>query len=161
VVNSHCFSFQELIDELGIHFLLFDRAGYGESDPDPKRTVKSEALDIQELADQLQLGSKFYVIGVSVGSYSTWSCLKYIPDRQSTLFNSSFMFFFFFLLRHVKTQLLHFTSKPFSRLAGVAFVVPVVNHRWPSLPNSFVDNSIIYIFLLWFLFYRGNFFIPV
>ncbi|XP_059430159.1 uncharacterized protein LOC132163805 isoform X1 [Corylus avellana] len=72
---------QELIDELGIYFLLFDRAGYGESDPDPKRTVKGEALDIQELADQLQLGSQFYVIGVSMGSYSTWSCLKYIPDR--------------------------------------------------------------------------------
>lgn len=72
---------QELIDELGIYFLLYDRAGYGESDPDPKRTVKSEAFDIQELADQLELGSKFYVIGVSMGSYTTWSCLKYIPDR--------------------------------------------------------------------------------
>lgn len=57
MVNSHCFSFQELIDELGIYFLLFDRAGYGKSDPDPKGTVKSEALGIQELADQLQLGS--------------------------------------------------------------------------------------------------------
>ncbi|KAF3439445.1 hypothetical protein FNV43_RR17723 [Rhamnella rubrinervis] len=72
---------QELIDELKIYFLLFDRAGYGESDPNPHRSVKSEALDIQELADQLQLGSKFYVIGVSLGSYSTWSCIKYIPDR--------------------------------------------------------------------------------
>ncbi|XP_048325124.1 uncharacterized protein LOC107409763 isoform X2 [Ziziphus jujuba] len=72
---------QELIDELKIYFLQFDRAGYGESDPNPNRSVKSEALDIQELADQLQIGSKFYVIGVSLGSYSTWSCLKYIPDR--------------------------------------------------------------------------------
>ncbi|KAG2670769.1 hypothetical protein I3843_14G101400 [Carya illinoinensis] len=98
---------QELIDDLGIYFLLFDRAGYGESDPDPKHTVKSEAFDIQELADQLQLGSKFYVIGVSMGSYSTWSCLKYIPDR----------------------------------LAGVAFVVPVVNYRWPSLPDSLIRED--------------------
>lgn len=72
---------QEMIDELGIYFLLYDRAGYGESDPNPKRSVKSEALDIEELADQLQLGSKFYVIGVSMGSYSTWSCIKYIPHR--------------------------------------------------------------------------------
>lgn len=70
-----------MIDELGIYFLLYDRAGYGESDPNPKRSVKSEALDIEELANQLQLGSKFYVIGVSMGSYSTWSCLKYIPHR--------------------------------------------------------------------------------
>lgn len=61
--------------------MLFDRAGYGESDPNPKRSVKSEALDIQELTDQLQIGSKFYVIGVSMGSYPTGSCLRYIPDR--------------------------------------------------------------------------------
>ncbi|CAN0916776.1 hypothetical protein LINGRAHAP2_LOCUS29889 [Linum grandiflorum] len=74
-------SFQELIEELGICFLVYDRAGYGESDPNPTRSVKSEALDIEELADQLELGSKFYVIGVSMGSYPVWSCLKYIPDR--------------------------------------------------------------------------------
>lgn len=74
-------SLQELIKELGIYFLLFDRAGYGDSDPNMKRSVKSEALDIQELADKLELGSKFYVIGVSMGSYPTWSCLKYIPRR--------------------------------------------------------------------------------
>ncbi|CAN1832333.1 hypothetical protein LINPERHAP1_LOCUS33445 [Linum perenne] len=72
---------QELIEELGICFLVYDRAGYGESDPNPTRSVKSEALDIEELADQLELGSKFYVIGVSMGSYPVWSCLKYIPHR--------------------------------------------------------------------------------
>ncbi|XP_038972478.1 uncharacterized protein LOC103717990 [Phoenix dactylifera] len=72
---------QELVDELGVYFLSFDRAGYGESDPNPKRTVKSEAMDIQELADQLELGSKFYVIGASMGGYPAWSCLNYIPHR--------------------------------------------------------------------------------
>ncbi|OWM69003.1 hypothetical protein CDL15_Pgr025190 [Punica granatum] len=72
---------QELIEELGIYFLLFDRAGYGDSDLNMKRSVKSEALDIEELVDKLELGSKFYVIGVSMGSYPTWSCLKYIPHR--------------------------------------------------------------------------------
>ncbi|MFS7915429.1 putative alpha/Beta hydrolase [Helianthus anomalus] len=69
------------MDELGIYLVQFDRAGYGESDPFPKRSLKSEASDIQELADQLQLGSKFYIIGVSVGSYPTWSCVKDIPHR--------------------------------------------------------------------------------
>lgn len=73
---------QELMNELGLYLLTFDRAGYGESDPNPKRSVKSEAFDIQELADQLQLGPKFYAIGVSMGSYSTWACLKYIPHRH-------------------------------------------------------------------------------
>ncbi|XP_076960867.1 uncharacterized protein LOC143637339 [Bidens hawaiensis] len=72
---------QKLMDELGIYLVQFDRAGYGESDPFPKRSLKSEASDVQELADQLQLGSKFYLIGVSVGSYPTWSCVKDIPHR--------------------------------------------------------------------------------
>ncbi|XP_030503020.2 uncharacterized protein LOC115718395 isoform X1 [Cannabis sativa] len=98
---------QDLVDELGIYFLLYDRAGYGESDPNPKHSVKSEALDIQELADQLQIGSKFYVIGVSMGSYPTWSCLKYIPER----------------------------------LSGVAFVVPIVNYKWPSFPRKLIKDD--------------------
>ncbi|KAJ8767943.1 hypothetical protein K2173_020883 [Erythroxylum novogranatense] len=72
---------QEFMDELGLYVLTFDRAGYGESDPNLKRSVKSEAFDIQELADQLDLGPKFYVIGVSIGTYSVWACLKYIPHR--------------------------------------------------------------------------------
>lgn len=71
------------MEELGIYILLFDRAGYGESDPNPKRSLKSEASDIEELADQLQLGAKFYVISVSVGAYAIWSCLKRIPHRQN------------------------------------------------------------------------------
>lgn len=72
---------QELIEELGVYLLQYDRAGYGESDPNPKRSLKTEALDIEELADKLQIGSKFYVIGVSMGSHTTWSCLNYIPNR--------------------------------------------------------------------------------
>ncbi|XP_042475658.1 uncharacterized protein LOC122057576 isoform X2 [Macadamia integrifolia] len=76
---------QELIEELRIYFLSFDRAGYGDSDPNPKRSVKSEAFDIQELADQLEIGSKFYVMGFSMGGYPAWSCLKYIPHRLAGL----------------------------------------------------------------------------
>ncbi|XP_038705589.1 uncharacterized protein LOC120001371 [Tripterygium wilfordii] len=72
---------EEVMDELGVYIVTFDRAGYGESDPNPKRSVKSEAFDIQELADQLKLGPKFYVIGISIGTYSIWACLKYIPHR--------------------------------------------------------------------------------
>jgi pimeloyl-ACP methyl ester carboxylesterase len=69
------------MDELGVYLVLFDRAGYGESDPNPKRSLESEATDIQELADKLELGSKFYVIGVSLGNYPTWSCLNQLPHR--------------------------------------------------------------------------------
>ncbi|KAK6926585.1 Alpha/beta hydrolase fold-1 [Dillenia turbinata] len=73
---------QEFVEEHRIYILFFDRPGYGESDPDPTRSVKSEAFDIQELADKLQLGSKFYVIGISLGAYPVWSCLNYIPHRH-------------------------------------------------------------------------------
>ncbi|KAJ0476811.1 putative alpha/beta hydrolase-1 [Helianthus annuus] len=71
----------ELVKELGAYFVSLDRPGYGESDPDPKRTVKSLALDIEEFADQLNLGPRFYVVGFSMGGQIVWSCLKYIPHR--------------------------------------------------------------------------------
>lgn len=70
-----------LIEDLGVYIVSFDRPGYGESDPDPKRTLKSLALDIEELADQLGLGSKFYITGLSMGGELVWPCLKYIPHR--------------------------------------------------------------------------------
>ncbi|KAK9906325.1 hypothetical protein M0R45_002617 [Rubus argutus] len=71
----------EIVEDLGVYIVSFDRPGYGESDPDPKRTVKSVALDIEELADQLGLGPKFYVVGNSMGGQVIWSCLQYIPHR--------------------------------------------------------------------------------
>ncbi|XP_062117581.1 uncharacterized protein LOC133831338 [Humulus lupulus] len=79
--NFARFLSRELVEDLGVYVLSFDRPGYGESDPNPKRTVKSIALDIEELADQLGLGSKFYVIGFSMGGQVLWSVLKYIPHR--------------------------------------------------------------------------------
>ncbi|KAG9459006.1 hypothetical protein H6P81_003514 [Aristolochia fimbriata] len=71
----------ELVEELGVYFVSFDRAGYGESDPYPGRSVKSEAYDIEQLADGLELGDRFYVIGVIMGGYPVYACLKYIPHR--------------------------------------------------------------------------------
>ncbi|KAK2997652.1 hypothetical protein RJ639_025326 [Escallonia herrerae] len=71
----------ETTEQLGIYLLTFDRPGYGESDPDPKRTMQSTALDIEELADKMGLGQKFYVIGYSMGGQVVWGCLKYIPHR--------------------------------------------------------------------------------
>ncbi|MQL76095.1 hypothetical protein Taro_008471 [Colocasia esculenta] len=72
---------QDVAQGLGIYMVTFDRAGYGESDPNPKRTEKSTCLDVEELADQLDLGSKFYVIGFSMGGQAVWGCLKHIPHR--------------------------------------------------------------------------------
>jgi pimeloyl-ACP methyl ester carboxylesterase len=77
---------QDVVKELGVYIVSFDRPGYGESDPDPNRTLKSIALDIEELADQLELGSKFYVIGTSLGGQIVWNCLKHIPHRYDLEF---------------------------------------------------------------------------
>lgn len=77
---------QEFIEELKLYIvLLYDTAGYGESDPYPARSVKSEAFDIQELADKLHLGTPFYVIGCSMGASTIWSCLKCIPQTPRSL----------------------------------------------------------------------------
>ncbi|KAG6436371.1 hypothetical protein SASPL_101268 [Salvia splendens] len=67
----------ELVEKLGVHVVVFDKPGYGESDPDPK----SIALDIAELGDELGFGPKFYVVGCSMGGQLVWGCLKYIPHR--------------------------------------------------------------------------------
>ncbi|PHU06262.1 hypothetical protein BC332_22751 [Capsicum chinense] len=71
----------DVIESLGIYIVSFDRPGYGESDPHPQRTPKTLARDVEELADQLKLGSKFYVTGFSMGGQAVWGCLKYIPHR--------------------------------------------------------------------------------
>ncbi|KAL3579461.1 hypothetical protein D5086_020965 [Populus alba] len=75
------FGLVEVVEELGFHLVSFDRPGYGESDPHPKRTPESIALDIEELADHLEFGSRFYVMGFSMGGQVVWGCLKYIPHR--------------------------------------------------------------------------------
>ncbi|XP_018467910.2 uncharacterized protein LOC108839655 [Raphanus sativus] len=98
---------KELIQELGVYLLFYDRSGYGDSDANTKRSLKSEVDDIAELADHLEIGPKFYLIGISMGSYPTWGCLKHIPHR----------------------------------LSGVAFVAPVVNYRWPSLPKKLIKKD--------------------
>ncbi|TXG73624.1 hypothetical protein EZV62_002203 [Acer yangbiense] len=73
---------QELIEEFKIYFLFFDRPGYGESDPDPSRSVKSEAYDVQELADKLQIGPKLSGAALVVPFvHYWWPCL---PANLST-----------------------------------------------------------------------------
>ncbi|MBA0776582.1 hypothetical protein Gotri_011563, partial [Gossypium trilobum] len=72
----------EVIEELGVYIVSFDRPGYGESAPNPKQTVKSMAMDIEELADQLGLGSKFYVIGYSIG--------RQAPNFPANVLNEAF-----------------------------------------------------------------------
>jgi hypothetical protein len=46
-------SIEKVVEKFGIYLLAFDSAGCEESDPNPRWDVKSEALDIGELAGQL------------------------------------------------------------------------------------------------------------
>ncbi|KAE8009666.1 hypothetical protein FH972_006090 [Carpinus fangiana] len=66
----HSLRLHELMDEVGACIVSFDRAGYGDSDPNPKRLVRSEAFDIQELADQLKLGPR--LTGVTLVVINFW-----------------------------------------------------------------------------------------
>ncbi|CAL0329098.1 unnamed protein product [Lupinus luteus] len=69
-----------LLEEFGIHLLTYDLPGFGESDPHPKRNLKSSATDMSFLADALRV-NKFWVVGYSSGSLHAWAALRYIPVR--------------------------------------------------------------------------------
>lgn len=70
-----------LLKELKVRMVSYDRPGYGQSDPNPGRTPQSEAEDIAQIADLLEMGSKFHVLAFSMGGYAAWACLRYIPER--------------------------------------------------------------------------------
>jgi pimeloyl-ACP methyl ester carboxylesterase len=72
---------EELLNDLSIYLVAFDRAGYGQSDPHPERTIKSAVNDIEDFANELGLKPKFYVIVTSIGSYTAWGLIKYLPER--------------------------------------------------------------------------------
>lgn len=72
---------EEVMSELGLHVVSFDRAGYGQSDPNPRRSIQSDAEDVVDLADGLGLRPKFYAIATSIGGYTGWGLLKYKPER--------------------------------------------------------------------------------
>lgn len=61
--------------------VAFDRAGYGESDPDPRRSLRSAALDIADLADALGLGPSFHLVCSSLGCHAGWAAVRHIPHR--------------------------------------------------------------------------------
>lgn len=79
-----------------MYLLSYDRPGYGESDPDPKRDAKTIAVDVEELADNLNLGSKFYIIGASLGGAFTWSVVQHIPHRYQNCSKLTYLNFCFF-----------------------------------------------------------------
>lgn len=126
---------QDIVEGKGVYFVSFDRPGYGESSPHPNRTVKSLAFDIEELADQLGLGPKFYVIGFSMGGQVVWSCLKYIPHRfDSFAFLCRYRGLFYYI--YTFSDYTNVFCFKLNRLAGAALLTPVVNYWWPGFPSN-------------------------
>lgn len=66
--------------EAGVRVISPDRPGYGDSDPDPRRTLLKWADDIRALADRLELGT-LDLIGVSGGGPYALACVYCMPER--------------------------------------------------------------------------------
>jgi pimeloyl-ACP methyl ester carboxylesterase len=66
-----------------VRVLVPDRPGYGESTPQPGRTVGQYADDIRELTDQLGL-DRFAVAGISGGGGYATACAVRLPGRVTT-----------------------------------------------------------------------------
>lgn len=73
--------FQEELVNLGIRLVSYDRPGYGQSDPNPKRTAKTEVEDITEIAEKVGFGTSFHLVGVSWGALPAYAALEYIPEK--------------------------------------------------------------------------------
>jgi pimeloyl-ACP methyl ester carboxylesterase len=67
-------------DEAGVRVITFDRPGYGESDPQPGRSVADVAADARALADELGL-ERFGVAGISGGGPHALACAALLPER--------------------------------------------------------------------------------
>src|SRR5260370_37285137 len=64
--------------QLGVRLIAFDRPGYGQSDPQPGRTVADVASDVSAIADYLEL-DHFAVIGRSGADPHALACAARLP----------------------------------------------------------------------------------
>ncbi|XP_010683745.2 uncharacterized protein LOC104898376 [Beta vulgaris subsp. vulgaris] len=148
----HAFIATELspdtIETLGLYIVGFDRPGYGESDPDPNRTPKSLALDVEELADQLGLGPKFYVVGYSMGGEAVWGLLKYIPHRLAgaSLVTPVVNYWWSNLPTQLTNDAYHYKQLPQDKWSlRVAHYAPWLTYWWQTQklfpPSSVIEHS--------------------
>ncbi|MGZ4442424.1 MAG: alpha/beta fold hydrolase [Nocardioidaceae bacterium] len=70
----------EAAAERGLALVLYSRAGYGGSSPDPGRTVGSVAADIAALLDSLG-SEEFLSLGWSGGGPHSLACAALLPER--------------------------------------------------------------------------------
>ncbi|XP_051130420.1 uncharacterized protein LOC127250958 isoform X2 [Andrographis paniculata] len=134
----------DLVQSKGIYIVSFDRPGYGESDPHPTRTVKSLAFDIEALADKLELGSKFYIVGFSMGGQISWACLKHIPHRLAgaALVAPAVNFWWRGIPSNVSQQGFELQPAADRWVARVAHYVPWLTYWW-NTQKLFASSSVI------------------
>ena len=70
----------QVLYELGVRLISFDRPGYGGSDRRPGRNVANVAQDVEAIADHLGLDT-FAVVGRSGGGPHALACAALLPGR--------------------------------------------------------------------------------
>jgi pimeloyl-ACP methyl ester carboxylesterase len=70
----------EMYARHGVHAVIYDRPGYGRSDPHPGRTVADAAADFEAIADELGF-ERFSVVGGSGGAPHVLACGALLGDR--------------------------------------------------------------------------------
>ncbi len=70
----------EMYARHGVRAVVYDRPGYGRSDPHPGRTVADAAADIEAIADELGF-ERFAVVGGSGGAPHVLACGALLGDR--------------------------------------------------------------------------------
>jgi pimeloyl-ACP methyl ester carboxylesterase len=68
----------------GVALIAPDRAGYGESTHDPKRTIESGARDVGQLIDHLEL-QPCPIVGISGGGPTALACGIHFADRVTAV----------------------------------------------------------------------------
>ena len=75
---------EEVVERARVRLISFDRAGIGQSDPAPARSVAEAATDPIELADSLGI-DRFAVLGYSLGGAYAMALAGVAPDRVGSL----------------------------------------------------------------------------
>jgi pimeloyl-ACP methyl ester carboxylesterase len=70
-----------LMYQLGIRLISYDRPGYGDSSRQKGRAVADAALDVLDIADQLEL-KEFSIVGRSGGGPHALACAALIEDKR-------------------------------------------------------------------------------
>src|SRR5262245_72923 len=70
----------EAIERLNLRIVSYDRPGFGDSDPQPGRTVADGAHDVAAIADALG-AEKFAVYGISGGAPYALACAAVLGHR--------------------------------------------------------------------------------